>query len=66
MTNDQERHLADIQKEFIRMVEIKYRRGAEEHGGDLQDMTEGGLLDSAIEEAIDLFVYLITLRGNLL
>lgn len=66
MTPEQEQHLYDIKELFVGMVDKKYRRGQAEHGGDLFAKNEIDLLDMAIEETIDQFVYLITARNKLL
>lgn len=60
MTPEQENHLQSIKDEFVSLVDAKYRKGQAEHGGDL--MEKDGILDMAIEEAIDLVVYLLTLK----
>ncbi len=60
MTKKQEEHLARIKKEFIENVDSKYRIGQIDHGGNL--WRKKGMLDMAIEEVIDLYVYLITLK----
>lgn len=60
MTPDQEEHLEFIQDEFADLVEDKYRKGQKEHGGNLWE--KEGLLDMAIDEAIDQVVYLLTLK----
>lgn len=62
MTNEQERHLGRIIMRFWKLVDAKYRVGQQEHGGNLFDLPEITLLDSAIDEAIDQVVYLLTLR----
>lgn len=62
MTNEQERHLGRIIMRFWKLVDAKYRAGQKEHGGNLFDLDELTLLDSAIDEAIDQVVYLLTLR----
>ncbi len=62
MTNDQERHLQEIKDKFNVLVDSKYRKGAAEHGGDLQDMPIIELLDNAIDEAVDQVTYLLTLH----
>lgn len=41
----------------------KYLRGQAEHGGQLWQ--KSGLLDMAIDEAIDQVIYLLTLREQL-
>ena len=60
MNHDNESHLSEIKKEFAELVTEKYRKGAIEHGGYL--WLKNGLLDMAIDEAIDQVVYLLTLR----
>ena len=66
MTDSQEQNLKIIKLKFAALVEKKYRMGDQEHGGNLLDEPELTLLDSAIDEAIDQVVYLITLRRKLL
>lgn len=63
MNEQQEEHLEDIKYEFTRLVDAKYRAGQKEHGGEL--WRKRGLINMAIEEAIDQVVYLITLRDQL-
>lgn len=66
MTYEQEEHLDDIMDEFFELVEPKYRKGAAEHGGNIWELTELELIDNAIDEAIDQFVYLYTLKQRIL
>ena len=66
MTDSQEQNLKAIKLRFAALVEKKYRKGDQEHGGNLLDESELTLLDSAIDEAIDQVVYLITLRRKLI
>jgi len=66
MTPDQERDLQTIKDEFVRAVDSKYRKGQAEHGGDLYSMNTFRLLNEAILESIDLFVYLTTLRRKMI
>lgn len=63
MTNDQEKHLDDIKYNFIKDVDKKYRHGQREHGGNV--WLKPGMIDNAIEEVIDLAVYLYTLRDQM-
>lgn len=63
MDKPSEMHLKKIKIQFTDMVDEKYRRGAEEHGGKLWEKT--GLVDMAIEEAIDQVVYLLTLKEQI-
>jgi hypothetical protein len=65
MSPDQEQHLLSLQSECTWLMDQKYRKGQEEHGGNLFDMAPIDLLDNAINEAIDQVVYLITLRQKL-
>ena len=64
MDKQQEIHLARVKSEFIRLCNVKYRQGAKEHGGKLEDYTLLQLLDMALDEAIDQVVYLITARDK--
>lgn len=65
LSDDQTEHLFDIIDAFANKVEPKYREGAKEHGGNIWDMSNMKLLDEAINEAIDQFTYLYTLRQKL-
>lgn len=65
MTNEQEDHLFKIQRKFYELVSLKYRKGQEEHQGNLWDMGYAEILDNAIDEAIDQVVYLLTLKESL-
>ena len=58
-----EAHLARIIREFNADLTAKYEAGQQEHGGSLWE--KHGMLDNAIAEAIDLVVYLYTLRERL-
>ena len=60
MTKKQEQHLQRIKNSFSKEVSRKYRIGQKEHGGNLFE--KPGMLDMAIEEVLDLAVYLYTLR----
>ena len=63
MTQDQENHLAEIKRSFSEAVDKKYRAGQKEHGGNL--WRKKHLVDMLIEEAIDSYVYAITLKDQL-
>lgn len=65
MTPEQEQHLKLIKDSFQVLVDKKYRKGQQEHGGDLFNMSSLKLVDNAIDEAIDQIVYLFTLRDVL-
>jgi len=66
VTNEQERHLARVLRSFVFKADAKYRKGQEEHGGDLWALSAIDLVNHALEEAIDQVVYLDTLRENLI
>ena len=63
MTPEQETHLKKIILDFASLTEAKYRKGQAEHGGDLWN--KKGLIDMAIDEAIDQVVYLLTIKQQL-
>ena len=65
MTPEREAHLIRIKAAFLREVDRKYREGQREHGGDLFDHTSLWLVEHAMEEALDEYVYLFTLRERL-
>lgn len=65
LTDKQQKHLAEIRNKFHSKVGEKYRQGAEEHEGFLGDKPIYKLIDEAINEAVDQFVYLQTLRDNI-
>jgi hypothetical protein len=60
MTEEQQEHIVRIQLDFNAMSQKKFEAGAREHGGDLRDMTILQLIENAMDEAIDQFVYLHT------
>lgn len=65
MSDAQENHLDEIKTKFRILVDAKYRKGQLEHGGDLFEKDGVKLLDCAIDEVIDLVVYLFTLRAKI-
>lgn len=65
MTSEQEKHLQQIKRSFEVLVDSKYRRGQEEHGGDLFRLPIEALINNAIDEAIDQVVYLLTIKYKL-
>lgn len=65
MTQEQREHANMISNMFSELMHKKYRKGAEEHGGNLWEMGSDQLLDNAIDEAIDQVVYLLTLKETL-
>ncbi len=62
MTPEQEAHLKRIKKNFESKLELQYRAGQKEHGGNLMCNNALWLIDMAISEAVDQVVYLETLR----
>lgn len=62
MSDEQELHLRRIKDSFLIQVDAKYRAGQKEHGGDLMCDNALSILDMAILEAVDMVVYLETLR----
>jgi len=62
MTDEQEAHLKRIKLNLSHKVDVKYRAGQKEHGGDLMHNNVIDLIDAAIAEAIDQVVYLETLK----
>ena len=63
MTDEHSHHLHKIGVEFIQLLNDKYAKGVKEHGGKLWE--KKGLIDMAIDEAIDQVVYLMTLKQQL-
>lgn len=63
MTDETWAHLDGIRKDFDDLVVTKYVAGQQEHGGRL--WTKKGLIDMAIDEAIDQVVYLLTLKKQI-
>lgn len=66
MTESQEAHLARIQQLFHEHVSRKYTHGAKYHGGDLLDMGNLALVENAMDEAVDSYVYLSCIREKIL
>lgn len=64
MTPDQISHLASLLDRFASLTSAKYEKGAEEHTGNVWDASLLTLIDNAIEESIDQFVYLMTIRDK--
>lgn len=61
MTPRQRQHLDRLMGTFKNLASTKYERGTVEHGGDLEDKP---VLEMAIEEALDLPIYLLTLSDQ--
>ena len=63
MTPSQEAHLENIKEWFAHEVDEKYRKGVKEHGGNLWE--KSGIIDMALEEVLDMAVYLVTLKAQI-
>lgn len=63
MTHETSAHRDSVIAEFSRLCTQKYNKGQEEHGGKLWE--KKGLIDMAIDEAIDQVVYLLTLKQQI-
>ena len=63
MSPEQESHLALILEQSAQAICKKYRAGQKEHGGDL--FHKKGIIDMAIEEAVDQVIYLLTLKRQI-
>jgi len=63
MTQEQEDHMERIGEKFVELMYDKYEKGAEEHKGLLWKKKR--ILDMAIEESLDMVVYLFTLKEQL-
>lgn len=66
MTPEQEAHLQHIKDEFSKAVDAKYRNGQREHGGNMWRMSTLSLIQNAMDEAVDQYVYLRTLKDKIL
>ena len=60
MTPAHEAHLKGLIERIGKDLDAKYRAGQAEHGGEI--WTKPGMLEHAIEEVLDLAVYLYVLR----
>lgn len=60
MNKKQTKHCDTITRDFAKSLRLKYKKGAKEHGGNLWDNKH--LLDEALNEVVDLYSYLHTLR----
>lgn len=63
MTKQQEEHLEGIKDSFNKEVDKKYRAGQAQHGGNL--WLKKDLIGKALEEIIDLYVYMATLKTQI-
>ena len=60
MTKKQTAHLRRIKETFYKAIDVKYRKGAREHGGFVGD--NPNLIGEILEEILDLWVYAFTLK----
>lgn len=65
MSEDQEEHLAMIKRAFLQDVDVKYRRGAAEHGDDILTAGRPALMSDILGEVLDLVVYVYALNYRL-
>jgi hypothetical protein len=63
MTTQQEEHLKKVKDSFSNEVDRKYRAGQAQHGGNL--WLKKDLIGKALEEIIDLYVYMATLKEQI-
>ncbi|NCD07263.1 MAG: hypothetical protein EOL97_14210 [Spirochaetia bacterium] len=63
MTTQQEEHLKKVKDSFNNEVDRKYRAGQAQHGGNL--WLKKDLIGKALEEIIDLYVYMATLKEQI-
>jgi hypothetical protein len=66
MTKDQELHLGRVLEMFELKADEKYRNGQKEHGGNMWEMGMVELIENAMDEAIDQWVYLYTIYEQLI
>jgi hypothetical protein len=64
VTPEQEDYLAHLKKEIMSDLDAKFRAGQIEHGGNIWE--KPGMLEHAIEEVLDMAVYLYVLRDQLM
>ena len=65
LTKEQNDHLVSLIVYFAEAVTNKYVTGQKEHGGNIWDMSAERLLDEAINENLDQFTYLMTLKQKM-
>lgn len=63
VVSDWTEHAQSVANEARALIIDKYARGQREHGGEL--WRKQGIIDMAIEEAVDQVIYLLTLRDQL-
>jgi hypothetical protein len=64
MSDEQVEHFWSAVAEFQKQGKAKYEAGVEEHGGNLWDHDELWLIEHAMEECIDQWMYLKTARDK--
>lgn len=60
-----EEHLRRVKRRVAGRMDRKYRAGQREHGGKLSEKPAAALIEEALNEVIDLAVYLETLWEKL-
>ena len=50
------KQLARIKEKFLHEIDVKFRKGAEEHNHDLDDLPVARLCEEIKEEALDTYV----------
>lgn len=60
MTPEQEQHLAEVKQSFLDAVDVKYRGGVRDHGGDI--WKKPGILEMLMDECVDFYVYAESLK----
>lgn len=65
ITQAHEEHIDEIREDFTIAMTSKYYNGVREHGGHLRNMSAIDLINNAIDEVIDQYVYLYTLREKI-
>lgn len=59
MTSKKEADLKWLIEEHAKRLDAKYRAGDKKHGNDLPDLSARQLLEEALEENLDQFVYIM-------
>ena len=65
LTPAQRGHISAIMRRVDAALYQKYEDGAAHHQGNLWDKSALGLIDEAINESLDMLVYLYTLRDKI-